>query len=228
MFRRPLITFVTRACRRPEKLARNIESIKAQTSQNWEQLLLVDRLGRHNIDPILWANTQFQRYANRIRGDYIYTLDDDGYLLDSHLVDRLGKHVHAKNHPTAVLVRMRMFNLDNTWRTWPDDKTWALDWERGRRPEKWVGTGTSIITRADVWREHISNYQHSPGGDWHFITSIIERDDLRITKLNIFGASSPGRGCGIIFEKCGFDWFNPFPERYDLHHLGDDAWEMRP
>jgi len=67
------LTIITRCCRRPQQLIRNIDSLRRQTSDEWEQLFLVDHTGRHKGDPIVWANAQFERYQHLPEGDYVYS-----------------------------------------------------------------------------------------------------------------------------------------------------------
>jgi hypothetical protein len=220
-----LLTFVTRCCRRPDALRRNIESVCAQTSGDWEQLFLVDRTGRHDTDPIVWANRQFERYADCIQGDYVYMLDDDGLLIEPAFVRLLDKTAGAR--PDVVLVKMRTFNLDQRWRVHPGPQIWDLDWEGGQHPPKWVGNGFCVVVRASVWRDHITHYQYAPGGDWHFVTSLIKAG-RSFARLDAVVSESPGRGCGILFEKCGSDWWQPFPQFLDLEHVRDGAWRMTP
>jgi hypothetical protein len=219
------LTFVTRCCRRPEALRQNIESVRAQDSDDWEQLFLVDPSGRHKGDPILFANKQFARYAKYVQGDYVYPLDDDVFLIENAFVSTLQRR--ALDHPDAILVKARVFNLDQRWRVHPEPPIWNLSWEAGQRPKHWVGTGPCIISRQAVWRRNIEHYQHTPGGDWHYITSLL-RQNLRIGRLNMVASEAPERGCGVIFEKCDNDWFKPIKEDYELERVAKYVWRLTP
>ena len=222
-----LLTFVTRACRRPEKLRRNIASVKKQTSDDWEQLLLVDRAGEHGSeDPIVWANGQFQRYDDCIKGRYIYMLDDDCFLISTLFVEHVERWAREFDDPDVILVKMRTYNLDQTWRTHPEPPVWEVNWEAGEKPGRWVGNGLCVVTRADTWREFIEYYRYAPGGDWHFITTMMNRPHIRFVRLNEVVAESPGRGCGVLFEKCNEDWFDEIASEFEPEHLRDDAWRL--
>ena len=83
---KPFLSIVTRCCRRPVQLTRCIESVVNQTCHDIEQVFLVDKIGRHRENPILWANKQLERYADRVDGEYVYVLDDDGQLADNNVI----------------------------------------------------------------------------------------------------------------------------------------------
>ena len=146
----PFLTIFTRCCRRPESLERNIESVLRQTSDNWEQLFVVDPTGQHDEDPVLWANKQFERYQQFVTGHYIYPLDDDGLLVDPRFIEMAYERTAATWFPDVLLVKMRAKGLDNIWRTHPSDSLWELDWENGERPKYWVGTGYNVVPRSEI------------------------------------------------------------------------------
>jgi hypothetical protein len=190
-------------------------------------LFVVDQTGRHDEDPVLWANKQFERYAHLVEGRYVYPLDDDGLLVDPRMVEILYTRAAEAVWPNAMLVKMRSFNLDKVWRTHPMDNIWDMNWEDGDRPNYWVGTGFNIVTRTDTWHSHLYHYQHAPGGDHKYITSLIEDVDLRIAKCDVMASESPGRGCGVLTEKCKDGWFEPFVAQLDLEQIEEDVWRLR-
>lgn len=199
------LSVVTRACRRPKQLERNIESVRAQTDPDWEHLLLVDHTGRHEIDPILWANRQFARYAHLVSGEYVYMLDDDGYLLSADFVRDLKRRATAD--PDVILVKTDTQQTDGRRYVYPEPAIWQIDWEGGVRPQEWSGTGSCVVVKGELWQEQVAHYEHAPGGDWHFVSSLIE-SGATFARLNTVAIRSNGRGCGVLFEKCGDDWFN--------------------
>lgn len=219
------LTVITRCCRRPKMLRDNVASVLAQTSRDWEQLFLVDRTGQHGCDPILWANRQFERFERFVNGEYVYPLDDDGVMVDNDVFERVQQA--AQDGPDAILVKIVTPYYDGKLRQWPEAQVWDLDWEQGERPEKWAGNGYNIYTRSDIWREHLSHYQQHAGGDWHYITSLIE-DDLYIKCVDAVSARSTMRGQGVIFEKCGSDWFDLFRREHLLDRLHHNVWRLVP
>jgi len=102
---------------------------------------------------------------------------------------------------------------------------WNLNWEAGERPKRYVGTGYCVLVRTDVWRKHIHHYQHAPGGDWHFTNALITNDHS-FHRLDLLAAGSMGRGCGVLFEKCGSDWFDLIQEKYHPEHVTEDVWRL--
>lgn len=216
------LTVVTRTCRRPQQLERNIESLLLQDDPDWEQLLLVDRTGRHDIDPILWANEQFGHHADLVRGQYVYMLDDDCYLVDRRFVSKLKRK--AVTDPDLILVKTNTRQIDGKRHIYPARRIWNLKWECGRRPKKWSGSGSCVVVKRHLWQQHIPQYHHTPGGDWYFVTSLLD-SGVSVVRLNVvvmFSAS--GRGCGVLFEKCDHDWFDTLKYHKRLTHLRHDAW----
>lgn len=223
----PFLTFFTRCCRRPDALWRNVESVLRQTSGRWEQLFVVDQTGRHDEDPVLWANKQFERYAHLVKGQYVYPLDDDALLVDPRVVEMLCTRAGEAIWPNAMLVKMRSFNLDRVWRTHPIDNIWDLSWEEGGRPNYWVGTGLNIVTRTDTWKSHLHHYQYAPGGDHKYISSLIQNVDLRIVKCDVMASENPSRGCGVLTEKCRDGWFEPLVAQLELEQVDENVWRLK-
>lgn len=215
---RPFLTIVTRCCRRPGMITRNIESVTGQSCQDYEQLFLVDHTGAHKEDPIIWANGQFSRYESLVDGQYVYMLDDDGFLDNDGFIHAVRSHVVKSRRPEVVLVRsVCKDRKGSNILTWPSDKMFSLDWDRGQRPVKWKGNGYCVVTRVDVWKKRLSYYtQRAPGGDWYFIQRGLIDNGHRFSKLNVVGGRSIQRGYGVMFEKCKSNWWetvlNKFPD----------------
>lgn len=87
--------------KRPTMLAANQASIAAQTSADWAQTLLVDAAGRG----IGWATENMAAYAPRLRGAYIWTLDDDDLCIRATFVAEL-QAIAATHDPDLIMVRM--------------------------------------------------------------------------------------------------------------------------
>lgn len=224
---KPLLTIITRACRRPKKLTRCIESVLAQTCQDVEQIFLVDKVGRHNENPILWANTQLETYADRVDGEYVYTLDDDGHLGDIETVESIKQTAELFKRPGVILVKTSAVSLGGTPGIWPKSDIWNIEWERGQRPEKWVGNGYCVVVRSDVWKKHIKAYQYAHGGDWMFITELCKDGSISFVRLNIIAAVGHGRGAGVLFEKCGRDWFEKVAKKFGIQQVNDGDWRLQ-
>lgn len=220
------LSIITRCCRRPIALKKNIESVLVQNCDDWEQLLLVDHTGQHFGDPIEWANKQFERYKDVPRGDYVFALDDDGYLTRHDVIEALKRR--ASCDADIILVKTETLQLDDRLHVYPEPHIWEIDWEKGKRPKRWAGNGSCVVVKRDVWRRYLDKYHYAPGGDWHFITSLVLNRNLYFARLNMVVAASEGRGCGVIFEKCFPDWFDKIQKRYEMECVRDDAWRITP
>lgn len=226
---RPLLTIITRTCRRPQGLYRTIRSVLAQTCKDWQQIFIVDKIGRHEEGNILWANKQFEANAHRVDGEYVFPLDDDGILIDTEFVCELGRVANEWNRPEAVLVKT--ITLGAEWRTvtLPRPEIWDLDWEAGKRPKAWAGNGYCIVTRADIWRANVEAYHlhgMKSGGDWHYCTSLIE-SGCQFVRLDLVAARSLSRGRGRKFEStCTPDWFDRIVVTFGIQSVGKDDWRL--
>jgi len=226
------LTIVTRTCRRPRGLERTVRSVLAQTSRDWEQIFIVDKIGRHPEGNIPWANRQFAVNAGRVDGDYVFPLDDDGVLIDDGFVEALGKAASAWNGPEVFLVQtLSPAKINDAYaRVLPEPDIWSLNWEAGARPSRWSGNGYCFVTRVDVWHAHVeAYYQHDEitGGDWHYGTSLIE-NGCQFVRLGVCASRSMSRGRGRKFETiCPPDWFERVAVRLGIAQVAPGDWRLR-
>jgi glycosyltransferase involved in cell wall biosynthesis len=228
----PLLTIITRTCKRPRGLARAVKSVLAQTCKDWEQIFIVDKIGRHEEGNIPWANRQFAVHAGRVDGDYVFPLDDDGMLIDTGFVKALQIAVAAWNGPEAFLVKTLSPSKVNGAgvRLLPEDDIWHIDWESGERPSRWSGNGYCLVTRVDIWKARVeAYYKHDEptGGDWHFCTSLIE-SGCQFVRLDICASRSLSRGKGRKFETiCPPDWFEKTAAALGIKEVAKGDWRLR-
>jgi len=229
---RSLLTIITRTCKRPQGLARAVKSVLAQTCKDWEQIFIVDKIGRHEGGNIPWANRQFSVNAHRVDGDYVFPLDDDGMFIDDEFVGALKKTITAWNGPEVVLIQTLSPSKANgsCARILPEPPIWSIDWESGKRPSAWSGNGYCLVTRADIWKARIeAYYQHNEvtGGDWHFCTSLIE-GGCQFVKLDVCATRSMSRGRGRKFETiCPPDWFERTAAALGIKEVAPGDWRLR-
>lgn len=154
-------------------------------------------------------------------------LDDDGQLHDKGFI----KHAKAvaERKPGAILVKVQALAMDGITHIWPKPECWNLNWAGGQRPrgKEWKGTGYNLVTRQDIWRKFIGNYDYAPGGDWFFAQAVF-KSGVPIVRLDIVASKGEGRGCGVLFEKCKDDWFDRVAKKLDLECLSmeDDVWRL--
>lgn len=221
---RPFLTIVTRSSQRPAALLHCVRTVIRQTDLDAEQLFLVDRQHRG----LLYANQQFYRYRNFPRGRYVWALDDDNLMSDQKMIARL-KLIAQRADPDVILVKM---SHEHTHQVHPAPSLWSLDWEGGERPDYWVGGGACVVVKRAVWAEHTSEYYNgqgedwATGGDWHFITSLIEDPDLTFAQCDAVVAKQPERGYGRTTEDCPDDWFERVSQKLGLEHIARQAYRL--
>lgn len=149
--------------KRPKLLEMNRLSLAKQTSDNWFQTLLLDYEGRG----VGWANRNLATYAPRLRGDYIWILDDDDVCIYDSLVEDIERIVDENKSPHVIMVRC----LITKYGILPDDDCWM------EQPKYEHVSSSSFIVRRDVWIKHRLAWNVESGGDFSFIKAIYDSDD---------------------------------------------------
>jgi hypothetical protein len=203
----------------------------AQTCGDWEQVFIVDKIGRHAEGNVLWANRQFEANAHRVDGDYVFPLDDDGMMIDDSFVDRLRVAVVAWSGPEVFLVQTLSPSKASGGgiRLLPEPAMWNLDWEGGQRPDRWSGNGYCLVTRSDIWKATVGAYHRHgepTGGDWHFMTALIN-SGCQFVRLDVCATRSMSRGKGRKFESaCPPDWFERTAARLGIAQVAPGDWRL--
>jgi len=164
------LTVVTRCYKRPEMLKVNKASLASQTDKDWEQIFLVDEVGRGTY----WANQSFYRNRHLVHGNYVFILDDDDCLVYDDFVSDL-KEIAAASNAAAILVKAFAAG-----RTLPTDLVWEV--------EKYpvvgnIGSGNFVV-RLDYWQRHIRAFGQPTAGDYSFICDVF--DDVKSNNDNIY------------------------------------------
>lgn len=198
----PLVTFVTRCCKRPEMLAQNIGSVRAQSSEDWEQIFIVDDEGRG----VVWANQQFYRHKDRVHGEYAFILDDDKVLEDDDLVRELKEIALANDRPEVIMTKARACRRGIL----PKNRYWGY---RDRLECPCINE-TNYVVRSDVWKRHIRSFgwPKTLQGAWQFPAELIKREQYRFAWLDIIAAKALRLSQGKIDTSLGPDWFDKFME----------------
>lgn len=148
------LTVVTRCYKRPEMLAANRQSLGAQTSQDYEQLFVVDDVGLG----VGHANRALATVTPA--GDYVLVLDDDDILTDVRAIELLKEATTEK--PDLVIFRVDHDHLGIL----PNDLIW------GKRPLKGHIGSCSFIARRDVWEKYIHRFGVDECGDYAFLHAV--------------------------------------------------------
>ena len=109
---------VTRCYKRPKMLKHNIDSLLAQTCDDWQQTLIIDEEGRG----VGASYLEMARYADELEGDYIWILDDDDMCIRKTLVDEL-RRIVIDHDPDVIMLRMNHLERgilpSSNWKEYP-------------------------------------------------------------------------------------------------------------
>jgi len=234
--KQPFLTIVTRCRQRPKMLTINLQQTARQTDRDIEQIFLPDlSTGDHPGGNVLWANRELANCGDRVDGRYAYTKDDDAVLVSKHFVEEVKRCAEANDWPHVILVKSICAGSKLSNHFLPDPKVWRVNWEAGKRPEKWIGHGANVVVRADYWKAKIAAYKGiERGGDWHYITDLIAGipgKNIRFVRLDIVASLSLQRGRGVNFEDgCPADWWAQIAQRWRIQNYGTPEkpdWRLR-
>lgn len=220
----PFLSIVTRCSKRPKALRRCVASVRKQTCLDAEQIFLVDRSHRG----LKYANEQFYRYRRVPSGEYVWALDDDDLMNDRDFILRV-RATARETEPDVILVKTIH---EHTGKVHPGPGIWDLDWEGGERCEFWVGGGYCVVVKREVWVRHLENYYEgqdvdwATGGDWHFITSLIDDPSLAFVRCDVIAGRQPGRGYGRKTEHARLGWFQKIEEQLKLDRVGRNVFRI--
>lgn len=154
----PFMSFVTRCCKRPGPLKRCIESVKKQTSQDYEHVFLIDEIGKGYA----YANAQFWLHRNKVTGKFVFLLDDDDYVIEPDFIKDI-KDIVNRYAPDVIMVKMQteahIFPMNNVWQKKPISGS--------------IGTSCFVISNA-IYQRHIKSFSQNCGGDYHFIKEVFK------------------------------------------------------
>lgn len=146
------LTILTRSFRRPESLARNVQSVARQTDPDVEQRIIFDPIGRG----VEWSYLNLRSvYPD---GEYVFLLDDDDYLIDPLFVAELKQIVATHDRPDVVFVGMNVGG------------TVMPVWEHGLR--RGYIACSCFVVKSEVWLEHAHNFHGDYSADFYFIDDI--------------------------------------------------------
>jgi hypothetical protein len=174
----PWLSILTPTFRRPRQLAACLASVGAQTAvAAIEHVVIVDHVGIGCGG----MHACFRWYAQALHGDYIYVLGDDDVLASSTVVATLRDLVTAADFPPLVLVRTRQEEHE-----YPSLPAWPPR-------EGHIGTGCAVV-RADVWRQHVTDYGARYAGDYDFLAAIARARHRVVSTDLLFARGAVSRG----------------------------------
>lgn len=148
----PFISFYTPSYKRPQQLARCLASVSAQTmASEIEQIVIPDHVGI-GIDGMY---RQLPIYAPTLRGRYVHFLADDDVLSSPAAVEALEDFAMARDCPPVIICKVEKGGSVYPCPLEGQPVMGAID----------LGC---VITRNDIWQQHVYDYQPCYEGDfWH-------------------------------------------------------------
>lgn len=158
-----LLTVVTRTCDRPLLLGKNKESVEMQTDPAYTHLILEDKEARG----LEFANGLLSKHKRKVKGEYVYILDDDNCLTITDLV--AGLRIIVEEHkPDVIMVKSFLSRHGVMPRFW------------GQRPRLCQVDTTNFIVKRSLWKAHIKAFHQPIYGDFHFIDAIFDQPGLKV------------------------------------------------
>jgi hypothetical protein len=172
----PFLTIVTRHLfNRPIMYKQHMESVNAQTDPDFEHVIIYDNIGCG----VAKANLSFYRNRKRIKGKYVFMLDDDDVFISNKFVEDLKSIVQKQPNVGMIFVRMYI-NGEN----YPTDMVWKKD----VLFQNHIGT-SNVVVRNDLYQKYIQCFFAMQTGDFQFINTVFKsktevywRDDVVYTK----------------------------------------------
>ena len=174
------LSIITRTCKRPKALAKCKRSVLAQDCEDWEHIIIEDKIGH----TVAWANGMLaERDWSDINGDYAYILDDDNKLLGGAVTAMFNG---AAGQHDLLICRINRLRSDQ--RSFPEDEYW-------QRPPVYqhIDIGC-VVLRRDLFLHSVKHFTAKYEGDFDFISEAyrtaksVNWVDYKIMKLQRISA----------------------------------------
>lgn len=147
-----MLSIVTRTYKRPKSLKVCRDSLAAQTSQDFEHIVIEDLVGIGIEETFTRLRTQ------EVNGDYVFILDDDNVITDSRFVENI--LLLAAERPDIIVCPAKIA-------------------EHGVLPDRWppqpghIDMMNVVVSRA-VFDKHKKDFASHYAGDWFFIEACMD------------------------------------------------------
>lgn len=179
---KPFLTFYTPTYKRPRLLENCRASVRQQSLDEWEQVIIPDEIGIG----VGGMFGQVQHHVQLVRGDYVYLLQDDDVLADAHVVRDLKTTAKSYDYPAVVMVKnVKRGNV------YPTPEAW------GREPREGLIDLGSYVVRSDIFKRHASDFGQRYAGDFDFILALWQHNyrffwyDRLIARAQALGLGRP-------------------------------------
>jgi hypothetical protein len=99
------------------------------------------------------------RYASAVHGEYVHVLADDDVLAAPDVVARLLEFAAWTHRPPLIVAQ-----VDKGGRLYPHEPAWP--------PRLGAIDLGCLVTRADVWHQHVASYGRRYEGDFDFASAL--------------------------------------------------------
>jgi hypothetical protein len=162
---RPFMSIVTRHFyKRVEWLEINKKSIDSQIDSDYEHIILEDRVGIGSHK----ANLMFEQNKDIVKGEYVFMLDDDDFLVTNDFISDMKKIAKENNNPQVIFIQMTLGG-----RLIPSEFSWKTE----RMEKNHIGT-SCFVMRRDIWLENIHMFSESQTGDFNFINHVYNKKPI--------------------------------------------------
>ena len=156
----PFVTFVTPSLwNRPNLREQCLTSVKAQRMDaDIEHLVLPDYVG----DGIGAMYARMPQYASAVHGEYVHILADDD-VLEPGAVQELKAFADQWGYPPVIIVNALKYT---------ELGALVLPLEHHGPPVQGRIDLGCIVTRADVWKQHVKDYGQRYEGDFDHVSAL--------------------------------------------------------
>jgi glycosyltransferase involved in cell wall biosynthesis len=190
----PFLTVVTRCFQRPQLLQKNIKSLKSQTDKDYEQIFIIDRIGKG----LSAADKSLDWFKHYNSGQYIMVLDDDDLILDPQFISYI-KVIALKSNPDVIIWRGQFGNINYVLP--PVNTNW------GKLIEKSKIGSFNYAVKSEFYNQYIHVCRSGITGDFDFINKVLNSKTLNVIWTDkVFVASQvkgKGRQINEIEERNG-------------------------
>ena len=185
----PFLTVVTRCYKRPIFLQNNVQSLKAQTDPDYEQVFIIDKVGLG----LAWADKALNKFKDRNHGSYVMVLDDDDRVSDINFIKTL-KQIINGNTQLDVVIWQGLFgwsSLNKKGYLMPTNGTnWGKKVEQGK-----IGSFNYAV-RNEIYQKHIHKCKEGLHGDFNYINSVLNQKGISVLWLEQIFVETQMRGKG--------------------------------
>lgn len=150
----PFLSVVTRSCSRTELLTRNRKSLVTQIDPDYEHVIILDK-----------KDKSFNENKHRVKGQYVFILDDDNYVSDVHFIRHL-KNVVSQHKVDIILFKAHRKPFSQTL---PSKRVW------GKQPILGGIDSCCFVVKRAIWQRHIHEFGQPKHGGYLFIKALFDK-----------------------------------------------------